>query len=134
MGLERARVQASLADTSAELAIGAARLKECLYLVADPARLYDDAPDHLRRQLNQALFERFLIDDGDAAVVITDDVLRTPFDEIRDAERSFRLGERYARVTPSVQSKSPPLRTDLVLLPLSWPTFIRSVFRVSVLW
>ncbi len=42
--LERARIQAQLANTGNQLALGAQRLRESLDLVADPARLYRHAP------------------------------------------------------------------------------------------
>jgi site-specific DNA recombinase len=44
--LERRRIEASLTDTSAELRLGAERLAQCLALVADPAKLYANAPEH----------------------------------------------------------------------------------------
>jgi site-specific DNA recombinase len=98
--MERVRIQAALADTSSQLEVGALRLNECLELVADPAGLYDDAPDKVRRQLNQAFYEKFFINDDETSVAVVDDVLRPPFDEIRDAEQAFRLHERYGSVTP----------------------------------
>ncbi len=107
--VERTRIQAALADTSAELTLGAERLNECLDLVADPAQLYENAPDSVRRQLNQALFEKFLIDDGGNFVAVIEDVLRAPFEEIRTAERVYHLANRSASVTPiSKNQKAAP--------------------------
>ncbi len=86
--LERARIQSQLIDTSQQLDLGAQRLRESLDLVADPARLYRRAPDDIRCQLNQTLYQRFYLDD-DNQVSVTGDVLNPPFDEIQDASQSW---------------------------------------------
>jgi site-specific DNA recombinase len=96
---ERVHIQAALADTSAELAVGAEHLRYCLELVKDPAGLYEDAPDHVRRQLNQAFYNGFELDADEDEVMVTDDELRPPFDEIRDAANIYRQRERYGRAT-----------------------------------
>ena len=86
--LERARIQTSLADTGAQLAIGAQRLQVCLALVANPVRLYQDAPDDIRRQLNQTFYRSLYLDDT-TRVTVSDDVLKPPFDEIHHANRVY---------------------------------------------
>jgi site-specific DNA recombinase len=97
--LERARIQAQLADTGIQLALGAQRLRESLDLVADPARLYRRAPDDTRRQLNQTFYQRFYLND-DNQVAVTSDVLNPPFDEIQQAswvyqrQKDLALGHR----------------------------------------
>jgi site-specific DNA recombinase len=97
--LERARIQAQLADTGDQLALGAQRLRESLDLVADPARLYRQAPDDTRRQLNQTFYQRFYLND-DNHVAVTNDVLNPPFDEIQEAswvyqrQKDLALGHR----------------------------------------
>jgi site-specific DNA recombinase len=91
---ERVRVQASLTDTSAELAVGAERLRQCLELVADPAMLYRGASDETRRQLNATFYRRFYLNDDPLAV--TRDELKPPFGEIKQAVDVY---QRYREVT-----------------------------------
>ena len=92
--IERGRIQARLADTSAELAVGAERLLRCLDLVSDPVRLYRDAPDATRRQLNGTFYQRFYLNDDPLTVAAAD--LKPPFDEIRDATFAY---QRYKELT-----------------------------------
>ncbi len=92
--VERVRIQAQLAATSAALEVGAERLRECLRLVADPVRLYATAPDETRRQLNATFYQRFYVDDEPLGVA--EDELRPPFDEIRDASVAY---QRYKELT-----------------------------------
>ena len=81
--LERVRIEAGLSDTSAELALGAQRLRACLDLLASAAELYRDTPDSGRRQLNQTFYQRLYLDELPEVSVIRD-VLNPPFDEIDD--------------------------------------------------
>lgn len=63
--MERLRIQNSLIDTTAELEVGAERLRDCLRLLQDPVSLYEQAPDGGRRQINEAFYECFYLDDLD---------------------------------------------------------------------
>jgi site-specific DNA recombinase len=92
--LERSRIQASLTDTSAQLQLGADRLRACLDLVSNPAALYRDSPDDTRRQLNSTFYRRFYLDDEPLAVA--DDELTPPFAEIQDANAAY---QRYKQLT-----------------------------------
>ncbi|MGI8667509.1 MAG: recombinase family protein [Jatrophihabitans sp.] len=89
--LERARIQASLADTTAELALGADILRTCIKLATDPINIYNQSGDSARRQINRCFYERFYLDDLSTAqrVTVVRDVLRPPFDEIREAANLF---------------------------------------------
>ncbi len=91
---ERVRIQAALVDTSAELAVGAERLRQCLSLASDPVRLYTTAPDETRRQLNATFYIRFYLDDEPLSVV--QDELKPPFDEIQEAATSY---QRYKELS-----------------------------------
>ncbi len=114
--VERARIHASLNDTSAELAVGAQRLRDCLDLVADPIRLYEHSPDQTRRQLNQTFYKRFYLDDEDT-ISVPSYVLNPPFDEIQEAswvyqrQKALALGSKtphaihMTRVNRQEQSK-----------------------------
>jgi site-specific DNA recombinase len=102
--LERSRIQASLTDISAELALGADRLRACLDLVSDPATLYRDAPDDTRRQLNSTFYRRFYLDDEPLAV--TDDELNPPFEEIQDANAAY---QRYKQLTVGQRPNKPAM-------------------------
>ena len=91
---ERNRIKTKLADTSAELMLGAERLRQCFELVADPATLYSNAADEVRQELNSAFYKRFYIDDEPLAVA--QDELNPPFDEIHEAADVYR---RYKELT-----------------------------------
>ncbi len=100
--LERTRIQASLANTTAELAIGAERLLRCLDLVSSPATLYRDAPDATRCQLNATFYHRFYLNDDPLTVTSAD--LKPPFDEIHDASIAY---ERYKALTAGSRTRQP---------------------------
>jgi site-specific DNA recombinase len=89
--LERRRIQSSMADTTAELALGAERLRSCLKLVTEPADMYEHAPDPGRRQLNRTFYQRFYLDDlkSQAQITVTKYVLNPPFEEIRNASQTY---------------------------------------------
>jgi site-specific DNA recombinase len=87
--LERQRVQESLDNTGQELKLGAQRLIECVRLIANPAQLYAQASDVLRRNLNQTFFHQFYLEDGDR-ITVADSALKAPFDELRDAGQTIQ--------------------------------------------
>ena len=93
-GLKRVCIQVSLADTGAELEVGAERLRQCLKLVADPTALYATAPDGTMQQLNATFYQRLYLDDDPLAVV--HDERKPPFDEIREAAEVY---QRYKELT-----------------------------------
>jgi site-specific DNA recombinase len=107
--VERVRIAAQLADTSAELAVGVERLSRCLELVSDPVSLYANAPDETRRQLNATFYQRFYLDDVPTAVA--SDERKPPFDEIRRA--SWVYG-RYKAITVGQVVPARQARTDQV--------------------
>ncbi|WP_054811337.1 hypothetical protein [Nocardia arizonensis] len=84
--IQRARIQAGLTNTTAELGLGVEMLRDALRLVANPRQLYHDGTDSIRRLLNETFFERFYLDDPDVAA---DE--KTPlFTELHDAHRAYR--------------------------------------------
>jgi len=85
--VERRRIEAGLADTGAQLAIGAEQLRTCLELAADVPKLYSAAPEGIRTQLKATFFHRFYLDD--APPTVTSDEMRSPFDEISDASTAY---------------------------------------------
>jgi hypothetical protein len=119
----------------------------CLALAADQARLYADAPDETRHQLNLTFYKAFYLDDE--PVTVTGTVLKPPFDEIHAANLVYRRQPQVAAasevgtatVTPITarsgnrQQKAPAgpglLRSSSRCHSL---TSFRSVFRVSVSW
>jgi site-specific DNA recombinase len=62
---EMAATQAALGRLNTELGAVEEGLDQALALVADCHQLYLAAPAHIRRQLNQAVFEQILVDDGE---------------------------------------------------------------------
>ena len=114
--MERVRIQASLTDTTAELAVGADRLQQCLELAADPVRLYAQAPDSTRQQLNATFFEKFYLDDEPLNVL--SDQRKPPFDEVAAATATYRRykqqtvyksGETKRRLGPQPETSSEPV-------------------------
>ncbi|MCW2783991.1 MAG: Resolvase domain protein, partial [Marmoricola sp.] len=108
---DRTRLQAGLATTGAELAVGVERLSEALTFVTDPATTYRDAPNKVRQQVNAALFEGLYLDDEPTAVVL--DKWKAPFDEIREAgfaynrHKDLTLGDRSGRRSQEKQTGGP---------------------------
>jgi site-specific DNA recombinase len=83
---ERERARTGLTNTSEELAVGAAVLRDALHLVEDPQRLYHYVANDVRRHLNQTFYERFYLDD----LEVTDDEKTQIFSEIEQAATAYR--------------------------------------------
>ncbi|MFI6169043.1 recombinase family protein [Nocardia sp. NPDC051052] len=81
---KRAQLEAGLANSSEQLAVGAGVLRDALHLVADPYALYRDSIDAVRRHLNQTFYERLYIDD----LAVTDEKTSL-FAELHDAGRAY---------------------------------------------
>ncbi len=104
IGNEMAATQAALGRLNTELGSVERGLDQALTLVADCHRLYQAAPPHIRRQLNQAVFERIFVEDGD----VPTGQLASPFGELLElAERtdakewgSEEQLKRYLRTAP----------------------------------
>ncbi|SHH31019.1 Site-specific DNA recombinase [Jatrophihabitans endophyticus] len=120
--MERVRLHAQLADTSAELAAGAARLGEAIELLRNPLPLYEQGSDELRAQLNATFFKRFFVNDD--PLIVTHDEAQAPFDEIREASvvyhryKSLTLGQRQSHRTkkrPTANGKASSFSRILVL-------------------
>ncbi len=60
---QRSSAQASLVDSTAQLALGGDLLRRYLELVTDPVKLYARLPDSGRRLLNQAFFDQLYLDE-----------------------------------------------------------------------
>ncbi|WP_280254886.1 recombinase family protein [Nocardia wallacei] len=84
--IQRARIEAGLTNTAAELSLGVEMLRDALRLVANPRQLYHDGTDSIRRLLNETFFERFYLDDPDVAT----DEKTSLFTELHDAHRAYR--------------------------------------------
>ena len=103
---ETQAAQAALGRLNGELGAVEKGLDTALALVADCHRLYVAAPPHIRRQLNQAVFERIFVEDEE----IQGARLITPFGELLElAEQadareeewgSERQLRRYLRTSP----------------------------------
>jgi site-specific DNA recombinase len=97
---------ASLARLSTELGAVEEGLDAALALVADCHQLYTSAPPHIRRQLNQAVFEQILVEDDE----VPTGRLREPFGQLLElADRAEPREEwgseeqlkRYLRTGPA---------------------------------
>jgi len=94
--VERARIEAQLADTTSQLELGAQRLTECLDRARNAAQLYREAPDEIRRLINQSFYERFYLNDDEHQAQVTGDVLKAPFDEITEASWVYQRQKQLA--------------------------------------
>jgi len=93
--VDRARAQAGLRETGEQLAVGSEILLTYTRLLNAPASLYEMAPPDVRRQLNEAFYERLFIDD----LGIVEGWPTQPFLDLTEQRRSFE-GARstwYAR-------------------------------------
>ncbi len=86
IAIQRARIEAGLTNTTAELNLGVQMLHDALHLVSDPVRLYRDGNDAVRRLLNETFYERFYLDDPDVA----DDEKTPLFADLHDAHLVYR--------------------------------------------
>lgn len=82
---ERARISERLEVIHEDLSVSVAYLEAALALLEEPGELYANATDEHRKLLNQALFEKILVDDEE----ITDVVYNEPFAELVGAERAY---------------------------------------------
>lgn len=105
--IDRQRIEASLAVTGEELAVGAAVLRNALHLLANPQQLYRDVPDQVRRHLNQTFYQCFYLDDCE----VTSDTKTPLFAEIHDAVPTYTASTRHQsshnRATNPHKHKSP---------------------------
>ena len=85
--LEKACIQVSLSDTSAQLELGAERLRTCLDLVQNVPALYERLTDRGRRLANHTFYRCFYLDElpDQSQIVVSDSLLNPPFDEIQQA-------------------------------------------------
>src|SRR5690348_11569463 len=56
--IDRGRAEEGLTETAESLGVGAQTLETYIQLLNEPARLYRASPEPIRRQLNDAFFER----------------------------------------------------------------------------
>jgi site-specific DNA recombinase len=78
---ERNAAQASLANTGAELAIGAGVLLDALDLMSDPEASYIDESDAIRRTINETFYQRFYLDEQGVQA----SELNPPFEDFHEA-------------------------------------------------
>lgn len=83
--VQRTKAEAGLSLTSEKLAVGARLLQQYLDLMEDPAGLYGEATDSIRRDLNEASFERLWLDEDG----VQDDEKTPAVQELHDAARTF---------------------------------------------
>jgi site-specific DNA recombinase len=112
---ERERARTGLTNTSEELAVGTAVLRDALHLVNDPQKLYRNVADDVRRHLNQTFYERFYIDDLEVA----DDEKTPLFAEMHQAATEYRQPARTTDQQESPRQAEAFLSTSTDLLTLS---------------
>ena len=88
--LDKNKIQASLATTTAQLKVGADVLLKALELVKDPAALYERVHNPVRRLMTQSFFEQIYVDDRGG--VSTD--LAPPFTDLAAAKVSWGVQDR----------------------------------------
>jgi site-specific DNA recombinase len=85
IGRERAQIERALAETTADLQIGAALLEAALDLLTEPGELYRRAGAQERRLLNQAIFEKLYVDASEVSGADS----AVPFAELVKAHQEF---------------------------------------------
>lgn len=115
---EMAAAHSTLGRLNTELGAVERGLDQALALVADCHQLYLAAPPHIRRQLNQAVFERIFVEDGD----VPTGQLASPFGELLElAERteakewgSEEQLKRYLRTSPGERTSTTDVEAAIV--------------------
>ncbi|GAB3304817.1 hypothetical protein GCM10027298_23370 [Epidermidibacterium keratini] len=98
IALERARIQARLDETSADLEVGAERLRHAIQLASSVDNLYSRLDDDGRAQLNEAVFEHIEIDQSEYETSVTRHQLTETFEEITEAATVYRrIGQTAPR-------------------------------------
>lgn len=100
--LERSRINQSLTDTSQELALGTAILRDSIELVRHPRQLYSSAPPDVRSQLNQTFYRQFFLEDHGQVRP----VLAPPFDELHTAAQVYYRRSQRASFTEQLQPQT----------------------------
>ncbi|APZ35630.1 resolvase [Microbacterium aurum] len=85
IGRDRAKLAAQLDAVELDLSGGLAYINAHLELLADPQELYRRASDEMRRQLNQAFFNRIYVVNDE----VVGDELNSPLVELLAAERGW---------------------------------------------
>jgi hypothetical protein len=88
---ERQKVQEALASANGDLEHGAQVVRLAVDLLDDTHRLYQRAPNDVRRLMNQAFYERLYVD---SPAQVIDVVLKPPFDDLERAAALFRPNSR----------------------------------------
>ena len=98
-------MQEALADTDAQLDVGAERLRACLALTTAPNEMHETAPDNGRRDLNSACYEELYLDEhpDTSAATATRNVLRQPFQELQDAAHAYPSGHATAATRRAIK-------------------------------
>ncbi|WP_407669238.1 recombinase family protein [Nakamurella multipartita] len=103
---ERARIEARLTETRADLQIGATRLREALELARHLDHLFLALPDDGKHKLTRALFDRLEVDEGDYDITVSGHQLKAPFNDVFEAATAH--AQRSAAGHPDME---PPKRT-----------------------
>ncbi len=112
---DRQRIQAGLANTSEQLSVGAAVLRDALHLVENPQRLYANTDNKVRRSLNQTFYQRFYVDD----LEVTGDDKTPLFGEIHEARMNYARYESAPEMQESPREAEAFLSTSTDLLTLT---------------
>ena len=111
---ERAKLEQQLEGCDEQLEIGAAVIEAALTLVEDPETLYRESGPKFRRVLNQTMFDKLYIDDGE----VSGAVMREPFGTLKAVETAYaddlNLGRRRR---PNSDAKAPT--SDLLVAALA---------------
>ncbi len=94
---DRTKLEDQLEGCDDQLEVGAALIDAALRLLEDPETLYRESGPNFRRTLNQTIFEKLYIDDGE----VTGAIIREPFGALKAVEIAFatdpNLGRRRRR-------------------------------------
>ena len=112
---DRERVQAGLASTSEQLAVGATVLRDALHLVEDPQSLYRQVENKVRRHLNDTFFERLYLDE----LIVASDEKKPLFAELNKAAAAYQQNAPYPKEQDSPHEVEAVSSSSTDLLTLS---------------
>ena len=93
---KRDQLTARMADKLEQLEVGAKLIEGALQLLRDPLDLYLRMSPEGQRMMNQAVFERLYVFDGE----VTEVVFNAPFGDLVGAQELLRSNPDYRRETP----------------------------------
>ena len=127
---ERAKLEEQLEGCGDQLEVGAALIDAALKLLEDPATLYRESGPNFRRTLNQTIFEKLYIDNGE----VSGEVMREPFGTLKAVATAYAADPNLGRRRrPAIDASAST--TDLLIGALAGKGSCKTLMvETMVLW